>query len=251
MNLRCKVNKLAYIAGIAASVSLTSGIISPIKAQALTPLFSTNDSFSNAITELEGSPLLTVSRYNPQTGETVTEVRVTLNASLASSGTVTNIAANPQPFTVRTIADQYDMEVSSGPAALGTTISAINSGDFIGSQRYTAAAPNVPQNFGPFSISNSTAFTFTNLTDIQGFLGTGTFSLLPYTLIGTSISGGGGNVRTNISTLASADITVEYFGEATAVPFGFSSNLGIAVFAGTFLGFSWWKRNRHLNISKV
>lgn len=257
MNLRHKANKLAYIAGIAASVSLTSLVIAPTKAHALTSFFSSNSSFTNELTELEGSPLLTVSRYNPQTGQTVTEVRVTLNASLRSEGTVTNTAPNPQNFTVSTSIDIYDFTPSAGaPSALNSiqpTFSTATN-DRIGRQVYSAVSSNGQRNFGPFSISSDTlVLSFTNPADVLGFLGTGTFSLEPTTGIFTSISGGGGNVRTNIQTFASANFRVEYLGEVAtaAVPFEFSSNLGIPAFAGVFLGFSWWKRQRHLKSSKV
>lgn len=255
MNLRHKANKLAYIAGIAASVSLTSLVIAPTKAHALTSFFSSPSSFTNELTELQGSPLLTVSRYNPQTGQTVTEVRITLNASLKSEGTVTNTAPNAQSFIASTSIDEYYFTPSAdAPKALSSIepifSTAINGR--IGRQSYTAVPSNGQRNFGPFSISSNTfVLSFTNPTDIVGFLGTGTFSLEPTTGIFTSISGGGGNVRTNIQTFASANFTVEYLGNTVPVPFELSSNLGITAFAGTFLGFSWWKRQRHLKSSKV
>jgi hypothetical protein len=210
------ISRTLKIAGLVASVSLASLVATP-KANAASVLFSSSDSFSNLVTELEGTPKLTVSKYKPLAGETITKVLVSLSASLTSGGTITNTATQAQTFTVGTFVDTYNVEpVPGAPAAL-STLSLFTTKDLIGKEKYTKLAPNTPAGFGSFTTNDSTSVAFTNAADIVQFLGSGNFSVAPFTSIFTGVAGGGGNVSTNITTLASAKFTVEYQGEK-AVP---------------------------------
>jgi hypothetical protein len=203
------------IAGLAASVSLASLVVAP-KANAVS-LFTSTDSFATQITELNGAPKLKVSKYTAGPGEVINAVIVKLTASLKSSGTITNTAAQAQSFTVRTRVDQYDFNPSTGAPVALSTLSPFAPLAVIGQQSYTLLAPNTPTNFGPGTASASTSVSFTG-TQIAQFLGSGTFGFDPSTLILTAVSGGGGNVTTNITTFADATLEVEYVGERTPVP---------------------------------
>jgi hypothetical protein len=203
------------IAGLAASVSLASLVVAP-KANAVS-LFTSTDSFANQTTELAGAPQLTVSKYTQQVGETVTQVIVRLTASLKSTGTITNTAPQAQTFTVSTRVNQYDFVPSTGAPSALSTLSPFTAFATIGQQTYTGLAPNTPTAFGPATANALTSATFTG-AQIAQFLGSGTFGFDPFTTILTAISGGGGNVTTNITTLAGATLEVEYIGERTAVP---------------------------------
>ncbi|BAZ29175.1 hypothetical protein NIES4074_16130 [Cylindrospermum sp. NIES-4074] len=208
------ISRTLKIAGLVASVSLASLVVTP-KANAATVLFSStsSDSFSNLVTELNGTPKLTVSKYNPLAGETITKVLVSLSASLTSGGTITNTAAQAQTFTVGTFVDKYKLVPVAGAPAVLSTLNPFPSSPLIGKQEYSELAPNTPSGFGPFTINGSNSIAFTNAADIGQFLGSGNFSVAPFTSIFTGIAGGGGNVSTNITTLASATFTVEYQGE--------------------------------------
>jgi hypothetical protein len=236
---------------VLATTALCSLAISP-KAEALTSLGSYTDSFTNQITELNGTPLLTLPKYNGP--DILQQVVFTVNSTLSSSGTVANTASNAQTFTVILSPDAYDLYASTGsPAALsnlvnpntGATFSPLYDSNItqIGRTRYVSLAAGASSNFGPFSVNGSSSYTFTNATDVAGFVGSGTYSFEPFTAILTSISGGGGNVATNITTLASTSIQVQYFGTPAPVPFGFSTNASLIVFGGVFYGFNKFRKN--------
>jgi hypothetical protein len=252
--------KINCIVGLATLLSLGSLFLDS-KANALTGLlYSQTASFSNELTELDGTPALTLNQYNNMPGQMVTDVKFTFTATLSSSGTVTNTAANPQTFFVTLTPDQFDLTPDvNAPAALQAygSFSPLSSFTQIGKLKYTSLAPNTPKDFinpitlKPYEINDTLIVTFNQATDITGFLGTGTFSFNPYTLIGTTLSGGGGNITTSIATYASASITVEYYDNSTPppVPFDLSSNVGIGSFFGIMFGLSWWKRKRQLHQS--
>jgi hypothetical protein len=204
------------IAGLAASVSLTSLVLAP-KANAVT-LFTSSNSFANQVTELNGAPPLTVSKYTPLAGETVTQILVKLTASLTSTGTIKNTAAQAQSFDVFTQAKKYQFNPSTGSPVALTTLNPFAAFAVIGSESYINLAAGATSAFGPGTANASSSVSFTTAAQIAQFLGSGTFGFDPFTQILTAISGGGGNVTTNITTFADATLEVEYIGERTAVP---------------------------------
>ncbi|WP_373867161.1 PFE-CTERM domain-containing protein [Trichormus variabilis] len=174
-------------------------------------------------------------------GETVTSVIVTIAANLASSGTVTNNNATTSTFRVTSLADQYDFNPLAGaPAALTAfgTFSPILSGTAIGTQQLFSSVPvGGTRNFSLQTVSGSASQTFTDVADIAGFLGSGSYSYAPITSIGRVISGGGGNIAANIATFAGGTLTVEYQGTSVPVPFDFNPAIGI-VTLGIYFGTS-------------
>ncbi|MDJ0733716.1 MAG: choice-of-anchor E domain-containing protein [Nostocaceae cyanobacterium] len=247
MNINFSPKKLTRLAGLAAVAYFTSLAVSP-KANALSPLlWSDSDYFINQATELNGNPALTVDKLDASFyGVTVDTVIVRINATLASSGTVTNTASSPQTFPVFALIQQFDWTPGSGAPAALSTLQPFTPFQTISTQTYTDLAPNTPTPFSLASINGSADQTFTSATDINQFLGTGSFSVDPFTTILSSFAGGGGNVNLDISTFANATLTVEYYGTGTPIPFEFSSNFGIPAFVGVLFGLSMWKRQRKL-----
>lgn len=242
-------SKLAFLLNIAKLTKVAIAFmplcllsnVSPANAIILT--FQTS-SFTNQITELDGEangfPLLTVNRYTPLAGETVTSVIVTITANLASSGTVTNNNPSTSTFRVTSLAGQYDFNPLAGaPAALTAfgTFSPIPSGTAIGTQQLFSSVPvGATRPFSLQTVSGSASQTFTG-TDIAGFLGSGSYSYAPLTSIGTVVSGGGGNIAANIATFAGGTLTVQYEGTSVPVPFDFNPAIGI-VTLGIYFGTS-------------
>lgn len=244
-------SKLAFLLNIAKFTKVAIALMSLYlfgnvsSANAIT-LSTQAASFTNQLTELDGTangfPLLTVNRYTPLAGETVTSVIVTIAANLASSGTVTNNNATASTFRVTQIAGQYDFNPLGGapaPAALTAfgTFSPITSGATIGTQQLFSSVPvGATRTFSLQTVSGSASQTFTG-TDIDGFLGSGTYSYAPLTSIGTVINGGGGNIAANISTFAGATLTVQYEGTSVPVPFDFDPSIAMGTL-GIYFGAS-------------
>lgn len=220
------------IAGLAASVSLASLVISP-KANAVLLQPAQTVSFTNRVTELTGTPQLTVNKYSG--AGIVNQVVVTILGNLSSTGTLTNNSVTAQDFDVNTSGRLRLTPVSGAPSAL-VTANVIPTGTLIGAiQEYTAVPAGGEVIFPTQTVNNQYSLTITNLAQISEFLGAGTFSYAPTTSIGTTIFGGGGNIVSRISTVASASLKVEYFGVAappSEVPEP-SSILGILALTGS------------------
>ncbi|WP_013321214.1 choice-of-anchor E domain-containing protein [Gloeothece verrucosa] len=208
------LNKAKFIA-IAATASVGSLAVASSANAAL--LFSDTAGFTNQLTELSGSPSLTLHKFNPGSKFNVTSVVVSLNGTIRSNGTVTNNAAQAQTFTALTQVAQFDLTPNAGAPAALQTLQPFSPYAVIGSKKYTNLASHASSAFGPFTVSGTDSATYTG-SDINGFLGTGTFSLDPFTEIFTSFGGGGGNVSSSIQTYADASLSIEYYGEEKLNP---------------------------------
>ena len=179
-------------------------------------------SFTGLTTELS-SEALRVDKFEAIVGQTLDQVIVTISGQLNSAGSVTNNAAGSETFTVSTLAQQYDGVSVGGITALPAGFDVFSPFTTIHSQGYTIAAgatdvfgPGSASTGGPLSVLNTT-----NLVDVAQFIdtnvgGTDQFGYDFTTMILTTISGGGGNVATNINTTADATLTVTYlFSEDT------------------------------------
>jgi hypothetical protein len=211
------LTRVLQVAGIAATVSLTSLAVAP-KAQAAL-LFTDSAFFENEVTDLDPSDpslTLTLSKFNP-IGKTVNKVVVSLEkAEIVSSGSITNTSRNPRTFTVETKLNQFTISPNAGaPAALSAfnPFSASPATPVtLASQTFTNLARNATANFGPFTNTTSSEQIFETASDISQFLGVGTFSFSPFTDIDTIITSLGGNNINNIDTSASVRVTVAYYG---------------------------------------
>ncbi len=223
------------------AVASVGSLAAAFNADAASLLFSDSDSFTNELTELEGMPSLTVDKFTPPPGVTITEVQVTLMATLDSEGILINNAAQPKSFAITTLVSKFDVVPGEDAPPVLSTLQPFAPFELIGSQNYIDIPPIEPQPFGPFNISGMDSASFTTDADIAGFLGGGTFSMEPFTLIFTTFAGGGGSSAPNITTFASATLTVKYFGEPipTSTPEP-SALLGLGLMAG--LGFVSQKR---------
>jgi hypothetical protein len=207
------INLTSKLAGTVALASVSS-LAFAFNADAASLLFTDSDSFTNQLTELVGMPELTVTKYVPPAGTTITEVQVMVMATLNSSGTVTNNAPNTQTFTALTLVNQFNVIPSENPP---TTLQPFPAFTTIGSQNYTLeAGASAP--FGPFEIDGMQNQIFTSAGDIASLTGPGTIDFNPFTLIFTTFQGGGGNIGFSIDTFADAEVSIKYFGETITPP---------------------------------
>jgi len=200
------------------------------------------DSFTNQTTELTGTPLLTLGRFGDALianstflgpNEALTRVQIDTAGSLTSSGTVTNNAPNPQTFDVVTSGRLRLTKGGGAPASITSPYNPIPTATLIGDQTFTnLAGGGTSDIFTAKTVSGSTTQSITAIAQLVEFLGLGTFTFAPTTLIGTTIFGGGGNVATTISTFADANVTITYTIEV--VPFEFNPAIGIGI-----LGLAW------------
>ena len=196
--------RLRSLLGIAGAAAL---MLSAAQARAL-QIVSTN-SFTDLLTELDDEPLR-VDLFDPANG-TLDSVVVEIAASLNSSGSVTNNSAGPEDFSVQTIAQIFTATGVSLPAVLAGSVPVIANNTVIASEVFIGLASGATAPFGPDSTSLTTELLNTAAPGLLAqFVGIGQFGYDLNTLIGTLISGAGGNVATNITTLASASLTVTY-----------------------------------------
>ena len=140
-------------------------------------------------------------------------MEVTLRAQLNSEGSVTNTSQQAQNFTFSTRAQAFTGTLSGGgPVPLPDPFEAVSSFTLIAEQEYTALAAGVATNFGPGTLDTGVQILLASSDPLElaAFLGTGDFGYDFDTSILTIIQGGGGNASTDITTLASAILTVEY-----------------------------------------
>jgi hypothetical protein len=246
----------AHVAGTVTTLSLAYFALSP-QAKALDPLlFTSTSSFTGQTTELNGGPVLTGTLYNAPANVDVTQVTVTISGTLNTNGTVKNTASQAQSFKAFAIVEFFalapDINTPAALAAYGNDSFTADDGTSIDSaidivkddstlpkEQYTNLGSEATASYGPASLTdtgNTAGFTtesFTAASDISEFLGTGTFNLLPYTTIDQTFNGVGGNVSVDLTTLANASLTIQYYGHVV-VPWNYDS----ASFSGMLvLGF--------------
>lgn len=227
--------RVLQVAGIAATVSVTSLAIAPQAHAAL--LFTNSASFTKQPTDLEPSNpdlKLTLSKYNPSLQETVDKVVVTLESEIESYGSMTNNSPRTRTFTVVSELGEFIVSPNAGAPAALTAFNLFSASPELVSQAFTLANGETA-NFGPFIKSDTSLQTFENTSDIQQFLGVGNFSFSPSALVNATFIGAGNN-NFQINTLASLKIRVDYYGEPNIsnpprVPEA-STTLGIIGLAG-------------------
>lgn len=204
--------RVLQVAGIAATVSITSLAVTPQAHAAL--LFTSSASFSKQPIDLEPSNpdlQLTLSKYNPSLGVVVEKVVVTIESEIEGSGLITNNSSNSRNFTVVSQLGEFIVSPNAGaPEALGA-FNLFSASPQLVSQAFTLAK-GTTVNFGPFIKSDTSSQTFENTSDIKQFLGVGNFSFSPSAIVNATFIGSGNN-NFQINTLASLKITVDYFGE--------------------------------------
>lgn len=174
-------------------------------------------SFSGLTTELSAEALR-VDKFEAIVGQTLDQVIVTITGQLDSSGTVTNNAAGSETFSVSTLAQQYSGALAGGITALPSTFDVFAPFTSIHAEAYTLAGGGTSDSFGPGGASTGGPLTVLDTTDAldlvqfidTNLVGTDQFGYDFTTMILTTISGGGGNVATNINTTADATLTVTY-----------------------------------------
>jgi len=209
-----------------------------------------SDSFTNIVTELVGQSLR-VDKYEVISGKTLDRVLVELSATLTSSGDVTNNAAGAETFSVFTQALQFDGTVAGGIVALPGSYDAITPFSVIHSENYDGlAGGGTTAAFGPGGTTEDTDILDSVLAGItsqfidKNGAGTDQFGYDFSTLIGTTITGGGGNQATNLITKASATLTVTYEFSDTPVEVPETATLAVMGFGLLGLGAAQARRRR-------
>jgi hypothetical protein len=169
-----------------------------------------------------------VAAFNHALG-TLTSVQISLSASGTFDGTLTNNSASTTNFSLTEFVN-FSLTGHS-ITALTPTITE--------TQSYTAVATGATVAFGPFAptaVSASDVITSGALFDL--FNGGGSVSGFTLsTETGTVVSGGGGNVRTSLTTTAGGVLSITYTFTPTPVPEPASIALiglgGVFVLAGS------------------
>ncbi len=173
-------------------------------ASATTQTFSTT--FGPTNTDFFNAPL-TLSAFDPSLG-TLTSAVLTFSATGNFSGTVTNQATTPQSFQ---FSETTNLKVNSSISDLnGLLVQTANA------QSYTDLASGASAAFGPTSNTNSNTFNAPQ-SDFAAFEGS-PISVSISTLTGTTILGGGGNIRSSDQTTANGSLSLVYTYTEAVVP---------------------------------
>lgn len=180
---------------IAAAAAL-AGFASAAQAGTMTETFSAS---TGAPQVTDFSDTLTVSGFDPSLG-TLTGVTVTLGAAGTFNGSVTNTAAISENFNV---SEDVNFSSTSSVALLSTLTT-----DLLAKQSYTQLASGATAAFGPYNPTASYIANGAN-SDLAAFIGKSVSATIS-TLTGTTVLGGGGNIKSAINTFADAMLTVVY-----------------------------------------
>ena len=159
---------------------------------------------------------ISLPKFDPARG-TLTEVDLSLTASGTQGGTLTNVATGPETFTF-----QEDVNLALSDASTTLVMSDLSS-----SQSYTGVAPGATVAFGPFTPTPtppvaSAAYTSGPTFDEFG-QGPGTVGLTLATVTSLATTGGGGNIRSALTTTAGGEASVTY--QYTATPVTLAGNV--------------------------
>jgi hypothetical protein len=239
---------------VAGMVYTSLGLVS--KAEAFT--FTSTSSFTNRPTELTGTPLLTLKKFDDALvdsgftlgpNDALTKVQIDFSGSLTSSGSIQNISANPIDLDFSATGRLRLTKTAGAPSPINTIFNPIPSLTNIGSQEYVGLLPNAPAAYGPFTFTGtSPTQTISAIAQLAEFLGAGNFSFAPTTQIGFTSSAGGGNLIAILSTTADVTATVTYTVEV--VPFEFSPVLGVGLLGGLY-GLNQLRKNRNKKVNSV
>ena len=156
-----------------------------------------------------------INQFNSTLGN-LQSVVITESGGFHSTGSLTNTSPNPQSFS---FALNMKLALGRGAGAPTNFPSILISGSGT-SKSYNLAGSPGPGNVGSFTtsqaLSPSSPVTITTL--LSSYEGTGTFDALFASKTGSSFSGGGGNIQTNLVTNATPSLTITYNFTSTTVP---------------------------------
>ena len=169
--------------------------------------------FTTGFSVTGGANSTTFAGFNAALG-TLNSVAITYSVNGTETGTLTNTSASTQTFKFDSQSNISAIDAGNGntPAAL---VSYLSSGLTLAEPitQYTLAGNGgttsiLPSNngFSNSPLSESTTFTGANADEFIGK----NFSLDLSTLTGSSFFGGGGNIKTNLTTFAGGDISIVY-----------------------------------------
>jgi len=206
------IMQLKHLSTIGIASALALGMANPAYAAPLCPTASENTvgnwqcietvQTSASPTELVVAIFLDkwVSTAAPGFVQTLTGVTITLGGSIDSTGSITNHSAQTQSFTV-TLSSDFTYTAGPGtPANLASHLPLIASGT-TGAEPFSLAPGASTSYSANFSVGPS---PLTIAGTLVGFVGPGTFQLDATTATQFAFAGGGGNLQTNLTTLAAA-----------------------------------------------
>jgi hypothetical protein len=210
--------------GRRSSRRLTPIILDSLESRFLLANFSVTYTASVPVQRTDYTASLNLPKFDPALG-TLTEVDLSWAITGTEAGTVTNTAATSESFN---FAEDVNLALKSGAVNLLAP-------DLNTSQTFTNLAPGASSSYGPYSPTASAAATFTTGPNFNLFAnGPGTLNLTVVTVTSQTTLGGGGNIISDIATLAGGTATVTY--QYTAEPVTVAGNvyedkLGLGVLA--------------------
>jgi hypothetical protein len=170
--------------------------------------------------------------------QTLVDVKVSVGGTFNSSGTVSNLGTSAKTFS---LLESTDFTFAAGVGAPANFL--------IGGAEFSA--DSAPQPFtlasgastliSPINLSLG-SFNFAPITTgLAGFTGPGTFQALASTFTGYTIFGGGGDIGTDLISVASPTVTITYdYNVTSGVPEPATWAMMIIGFAG--LGFMAYRQ---------
>ena len=201
-------------------LGVTSAGLLLVASQAMadtTPLFT--DTFGPATTEWNYN--FTLPLFDPSLG-TLTAVYVGAYADVNMFGSVSNRAATTEHFTLQE-GSELTVMVPGSLGALYPSPTALAASYNLAS--HTSAM------YGPSNATDFVDYTYTAPADLALFIGPGTFTENGQTANITTIVGGGGNVDTAVTTLASGEVEVQY----TYIPIPEPASLALLALGGAVM----------------
>jgi len=188
-----KILRKNSVVGLASVVLF---LVAACEAKAATQTFT--DVYPPGTTEWSHNFVLT--QFNPALGS-LQSVYIAASESVNLTGTVQNTSTGPQSFTFRA--------GSLLTVTLPGTLGFLQPSPLALAQAYNLPAGGSAP-YGPVNASDSVNYTYTLPADMAWFIGTGTFTLPAFTQTQELIAGGGGNIIAQLSTIAGADVLVQY-----------------------------------------
>ncbi len=165
-----------------------------------------SETVTAATTKTDFSNLaVTVDKFTAGPGQQLASVVISESASFASNGSLHNTADGTQIFTFQA---GLNLSLVGGTGAPTSLPSLFASGLFKPTTYTLLAGASTAYNFG--TTFSSSKKTITGGANLASFVGPGTFLVDFIGKATTTFTGGGNNIQTNLTTVATPNITITY-----------------------------------------